>query len=253
MRKRKLTFITALASGLLCALAVASFMLSVQGEASAARAEALARYGGEQLEVCVATRTIEAGEAISATNTTTRLWLVDLLPQGAVESLSAVAGKTVTSPVVAGEVITSRRFEGAQSVVPIPQGLAAVSIDLGAAPAVADLLEPGAFVDVYAVGSSACELLMSRALVSAVEAGSGNGKRVTLAVLPERVQELVSATQKESIYLSMPAPAASGEPVAPDEADGPAVPEEYGEPAAPDGNGEPAAPDEYGEASESQE
>ena len=63
MKQRQLMII-AVACGLVCAACIALFMVKVQGEASAARAEALARYGGEQVEVCVATRDVAAGERI---------------------------------------------------------------------------------------------------------------------------------------------------------------------------------------------
>ena len=51
----------ALACGLCCALCVALYLASVRGEVDAARAEALERYGGDQVEVCVAKRDMAAG------------------------------------------------------------------------------------------------------------------------------------------------------------------------------------------------
>ena len=38
----------------------------VRGEAERARADALARYGGDQVEVCVAKRDIAAGETVDS-------------------------------------------------------------------------------------------------------------------------------------------------------------------------------------------
>ena len=63
MKQRQMTAI-AIGCGVACAVCVAAFMASVQGKADADRAEALARYGGEQAEVCVATRDIAAGERV---------------------------------------------------------------------------------------------------------------------------------------------------------------------------------------------
>ena len=61
--KRSRTTIIGIACGLACAACVFAYAQGVRGEADAARAEALARYGGEQLEVCVAKRDIAAGES----------------------------------------------------------------------------------------------------------------------------------------------------------------------------------------------
>ena len=85
-----------IACGVLCAACVAGFMANVQGEADAARAEALARYGGEQVEVCVATRDVAAGERLDASAVETKLWVADLLPEQAVSDSMAAVGRTVS-------------------------------------------------------------------------------------------------------------------------------------------------------------
>ena len=51
--KRNRTAFAGIVCGFLCAACVLAYTQGVRGEAEAARAEALARYGGEQLEVCV--------------------------------------------------------------------------------------------------------------------------------------------------------------------------------------------------------
>ena len=72
--KRSRTTIIGIACGLACAACVFAYAQGVRGEADAARAEALARYGGEQLEVCVAKRDIAAGESVDASAVETRGW-----------------------------------------------------------------------------------------------------------------------------------------------------------------------------------
>ena len=54
--------VAGIACGVLCAACVLAYLTSVRGEADAARAEALARYGGEQVEVCVARRDVAAAD-----------------------------------------------------------------------------------------------------------------------------------------------------------------------------------------------
>ena len=109
MKQKRMTVI-AIACGLICAACVAIFMMNVQGEADAARAEALARFGGEQVEACVATRDIVAGERVDLSAVETKLWVADLLPERAVRANSDVVGKTPTSTIFKGEVITTGRI-----------------------------------------------------------------------------------------------------------------------------------------------
>ena len=139
----KKTTLAGLACGLCCSLCVGLYMAEVRGEVDEARAEALARYGGEQVEVCVATRDLAPGE------------------------------------VVGGSV------------------------------------EAGMHVDVYATGPVSTTRLVEGALVLASSASAETGSAaasnawITLAVAPERVQEIVSAAQNLELYFALPATAGS--------------------------------------------
>lgn len=201
--KTKTTFALAVLCGLACAGAVLAYTLSVQTEAANARTEALARYGGDQVDVCVATRDIAPGEEISQANTTMRQWLVDLLPEQACQSFEEIEGKQVASAVVAGEVLSAKRFEEQQVSIVVPAGLQAVSVELGDAQAVGNLLKAGSIVDVYATGTST-DLLASQVLVTSIEQGTTGNKRVTLAVAPEYVQQIIATTQQAALYLALP-------------------------------------------------
>lgn len=201
--KTRAPFLIALLCGIACAAALYAYMSMVQTEAANARSEALARYGGDQIEVCVATRDIAPGEEINSSNTTMREWLVDLLPAQACESLDEINGKQVTSAIVAGEVISKHRFEGESVSIIVPAGLQAVSVELGDAQAVAGMLQAGSIVDVYAAGTQT-DLLVSQVLVTAIEQGTTGNKRVTLAVAPEYVQQIIATTQQSSLYLVLP-------------------------------------------------
>ena len=159
--------------GVLCALCVLGYTQSVRGEAERARADALARYGGDQVEVCVAKRDIAAGETVDSGAVETRLWVADLLPPEAVRQTSEVVGSKASSTV----------------------------------------LSAGSSVDVYATGSAATQALARGVSVLATSAGtddrqaSGSASKVTwvtLAVDPNQVEELVSAAQKTELYLTLP-------------------------------------------------
>ena len=114
--------------GVLCALCVLGYTQSVRGEAERARADALARYGGDQVEVCVAKRDIAAGETVDSGAIETRLWVADLLPPEAVRQTSEVVGSKASSTVHSGEVLSARRFGAASAAIDVPDGKVAISV-----------------------------------------------------------------------------------------------------------------------------
>lgn len=202
----------AVAVALVCAYAA-----QVNAKAEQTRAEMLARYGGEQVEVCVAVRDIAAGEVVDASAVSVRLWVSDLLPQGAIRLTTDVIGRKVTSPVVAGEVFCEARFAELPAVLDVPAGMVAVSVPAKEVQAVGGAVEPGMRIDIYATGSFATQLIGSDVLVLATSrqpggtgsaAGSASGTQaiqwITLALAPESVEETVAAAQNLSLYFTLP-------------------------------------------------
>lgn len=199
--------------GVVCAVCVLAFMQTVRGEADAARAEAMAKYGGEQLEVCVATRDIAAGEVVSAADVDTRMWLVDLLPSDAVRDSSEIVGKQTSSSVLAGEVVSLQRFQSVDSVIDVPDDLCAISVPAKEVQAVGGAISPGSLVDMFVTGDSSTELVASNIQVlatgnalqkSSSPNSSGATSWVTLAVKPAQVQEMVAAAARAELYFSLP-------------------------------------------------
>ena len=208
--KQKQLAIVALVCGVACAVLVALFMASVRGEAEAARADVLARYGGEQVEVCVATRDIVAGEKVDLSAVETRLWVADLLPEQALRSTSDVLGRVATSSIFKGEVLTEGRFDATYDALDVPRGKQAVSVPAKAVQAVGGAIRPGMSVDIYSSGDSTTTALASGVNVldaSISSTGSltgGDGGWITLAIEPEKVQELIAASNKTTLYFTLP-------------------------------------------------
>lgn len=208
--KRSGTTVAGIACGLVCAACVFAYMQGVRGEADAARAEALARYGGEQVEVCVAKRDIAAGEAVDAASVETRLWVTDLLPSEAVRSFEAVEGRKASSVILAGEVLTERRFRDTGGKLEVPEGLTALSVPAQDVQAVGGAVMAGSRVDVYATGGSSTDVIGRGVLVLATNASARDESSdakvawITLAVAPESVQEIVAAAQKTELYFALP-------------------------------------------------
>lgn len=210
MKQRKTTII-GIACGVLCAVCVCAYLQNVRGDVEGARAEALSRYGGEQIEVCVARRNIAAGEKVDAAAIDTKLWVSDLLPEDAVRSASDITGRMATSFVLAGEVISSKRFGDTSVSLDVPDGYAALSVPAKAVQAVGGALIPGVRVDVYATGDTSTSAIVRDVLVldtSAHEADgrlSGDMTWITVALMPESVQEVIAASSKTELYFTLPA------------------------------------------------
>lgn len=216
MRRNKVTIVGVLC-GLACAVCVFVYIQGVRGEADSARVEALARYGGEQLEVCVAKQDIAAGETVAIGAVETRLWVADLLPEGAVRSSDSVLGRKVSSTVLAGEVLSERRFQDSGSHLDIPQGLTAVSVPAKDVQAVGGAVGAGSRADLYATGATSTDIIASDVLVLATSVGMSDGESsakvswITLAVQQEAVQEIVSAAQRTELYFTLPGSAIAGD------------------------------------------
>lgn len=206
--KRSKTLIAGIACGLLCAAAVFLYTQGVKADADEARVEALERYGGEQIEVCVALRDIAIGEKIDSTNTATKLWVADLLPTDAIKSFSDASGKEVTSPIFTGEVLCEKRFTNTEKTWEVPEGLCVLSVPAKDVQTVGGSLVSGMKVDVYATGTStdllAAEVLVITTNTDGDESAGSSVSWVTLALDPETVQEVISASQKMELYFVLP-------------------------------------------------
>lgn len=195
---------------------VLAYVAQVNARTEEARADMLARYGGEQVEVCVATRDILAGQTVDAAACTMRVWVADLLPSGAIRSASEVVGRKATSSILAGEVICEGRFAADTVTFEVPFGMTAVSVPAKEVQAVGGAIEPGMRIDIYATGSASTTLIGSDVLVLATsrqpggvnDAGVGSSSQaiqwITLALSPERVEETVAAAQGLTLYFALP-------------------------------------------------
>lgn len=211
MRKNKAAFV-GVVCGVLCAACVFAYTQAVRGEADQQRRDALARYGGDQVEVCVAKRDIAAGEVVEASAIETRLWVADLLPAEAVRQASEVVGSKASSVMLAGEVLSKRRFQAEGSQIDVPDGQVALSVPAKDVQAVGGAIGPGSLVDVYATGGSDTQALARgvRVLATSVADGESTGSSsakvswVTVAVDADRAEEMVSAAQRTELYFTLP-------------------------------------------------
>ena len=197
-------------SGVVCAAAVFAYTQSISAQADQERAEALSRYGGEQVEVVVAKRDILPGETIGQADVETKQWLADLLPENAVGDEKDAVGKRVASTIVSGEVVTPARFERGSTSVEVPKGLVAVSLPTEEVKAVGGAVSPGSSIDIYLTGGSGTKPLGKGVLVLATSAGESEdsaGKAIswiTVAVKPNAVEEYISSAETGNLYFAIP-------------------------------------------------
>ena len=107
-------------------------------------------------------------------------------------------------------MISSKRFEETTASLDVPDGFSAVSVPARDVQAVGGAVAPGMSVDVYATGATSTDVIVREALVVSTSAsgadaqGDGSVKWLTLAVSPDRVQELVAAAQSSELYFVLP-------------------------------------------------
>ena len=220
-RKR---LIAAVCCGMVAALLLMFYAGDVRAQAASSRAQALADYGGEQVEVLVASRDIAAGETLDASNVSVQIWLADLLPAGVARNTADVFGKTTAVALLRNEPIVMAKLGERASQLTVPDGLCALSVPTDDVQAVGGALVPGAAVDVYAVGSVGVMLVAQDVLVletsngfgtAVTNTGSGSSlfgastsraplKWVTLAVSANSVQELLAAARDKRLFLVLP-------------------------------------------------
>lgn len=220
VRKRKLIGV---AAGIAAAVLMGVYASSVSATAARERTAALARYGGEQAEVCVAVRELAAGEVIEKSDVELRPWLADLIPEGAAASVDEVVGQRVAYPVAANEPVVIARLSEHSQELAVPEGLVAVSVPADEVMAVGGSIANGSTVDVYTTGSVGTTLLLPSVLVleTSADAGAQVGASlgsarsrsalswVTLAVSPSSVEQLVAASRQGNLYFTLPGESAS--------------------------------------------
>jgi pilus assembly protein CpaB len=221
MDKTRFRLILAVASGAIAAAAMGFYVTGVQAEAAQSRQQALASYGGEQVEVYTATRDIAIGETLSSENVSSQLWLSDLLPAGALSEQKDVFGQSVTVPLMKNEPVVLAKLGEMRAPVNVPEGLCAVSIPSEDVLAVGGAVRAGSFVTVYAAEGGIVELIAEEVLVLETSNGafavSGEGSGLfggsqarselswmTLAVEPDTAQELIAASRLGELHLVLP-------------------------------------------------
>lgn len=220
MRSKRGRIIISALSGLVAAVLMASYASSVQGAADRSRQQSLSEYGGEQVEVYVATRNIAVGESLTSGNVERRVWLSDLLPAGSLTAEEDVLGQTLGLPLLANEPVTAAKLSQAGAPLRVAEGHCAVSIPTSDVSAVGGAVQAGSVIDIYAADREDVTLLASEVLVLETSSGSqqtseqgglfGSSRSratlswVTLSIPEDMVEDVIAASRSMSLYLVLP-------------------------------------------------
>ncbi len=217
--------IFATACAVLAMIVCLNYSQHVQAEADRARSEVLARYGGEVVTLVVSSAALEPGDVASQSNVTTREWLVDLAPEGALTNLDDVLGKEVGNAAPKGIPLTDVTFRDGSSMAEVPAGRVAVTVPVTDRLGVPRDVSQGATLAAYEVSSEGTTLICASMTVLAAPAQTnlGSTPQLTLAVLPEDVPAILSASASTDLRLVMPGSSAAQDEEA---LGGPAAPEE---------------------------
>ncbi len=214
-KQRKQTIIAA-ACGIIAALCVFAYTATIQSEAAMARASAIRSYGGERVEVLVASRTIPIGSVIDESNASMQEWL-DFLPQGqAAQGYDELEGMVAQTEIRVNEPVLLERVGDGSSRITVPDGLAAASVASDDVLAVGGAIRAGSVVDVYVEASSGEITMLGEHILVLETSTLEDGKDrqiswVTLAVKPSSVSDLIAASAKGTIHFVLPGNSAASQ------------------------------------------
>lgn len=208
MQKRTRVALSA-ACGVFAVVLSVAYADAAKGEAEAARAEALARYGGEVTNLVVARSGMSAGDIVSQSDVEVREWLVDLAPTGALSSVDDVVGLRLTSAVAAGSPLSEVDFAGSDGSLEVPDGRVAISVRLSDKTGVSGPLAAGSRLLAYEVTQDGPSLISGDVTVVGTSSLSttqtSSASSLTIAVEPDDVTRVLAAGADGTLRLAVPA------------------------------------------------
>lgn len=193
----------------------------------------------QPVSILVATKMVPLGTLVSAANSSgtfaLRSFPRDIVPAGALSSITAITNEVALTAIFPGQQIVSAEFgqQGMASALPIPAKSIAISVQLGDPNRVAGFVQPGSYVAIFDTLTAAAggagtpatkaqtRLLLPRAEVIAVgpqtitsttttntRTGQVNTEQIPLAILTLALsqgdaEKVIFAQQGGSLYLGL--------------------------------------------------
>jgi len=180
----------------------------------------------DSVDVLEATKVISPGETVDAAAAAGKFQL-EAVPRnqllaGGLTDTTSLAGKVATTTIYPGEQIIASKFGGAaeSSVLPIPKGLMAISVNLTDPARVAGFVTPGSQVAIFMTTEGLSRLLLTRVQVIGVgstapgttttKAGDGTSTveqlpnaLLTIAVTKEQAEKVLFAAHNGEVAFGL--------------------------------------------------
>jgi Flp pilus assembly protein CpaB len=219
------------------AVCVAAFLWTQAQSTQQLRSQILKRFGGPEVKVLVARRTIEAGELIRDSMLEEASWVSLLLPDSVVkpQNRTRVVGHRASALILAGEPLCAERVFGQSSALAdMGAGQTAVTLSTDAVHALGGELARGMKVSLMgALPDGRVEELAGKVAVLSADAGIARDEHaasdgssaeeerglltgsssapsgsaiswVTLAIPDEQVKRILAAANTNTVYLVLP-------------------------------------------------
>lgn len=188
---------------------VFQYAQTIRADAQKMREDLQKRYGGEIVQLVVTTKALQVGDTISKEDISTRDWLSELAPFDAYTSEDEVLGKTVKAPIAGNVPLSKANFSNVSEETPIPEGYVALNIPMSEKLGIGMHVAPHTAVVAYEATHKSSELITKDALVlysQEDEAGHMGRMSCVIALRPEDVERVLTASAKGSLKLVVPAP-----------------------------------------------
>lgn len=205
---RRMRLLVSALCGLLAVVVGVLYVGQVRAEGERERNEAIRRYGGELVTLAVASRTIEAGEVVTARDVSMRDWVSSLAPKGSLTSIEDAVGRELSVPIAEGAPLTDLNFRQSEARLDIPSGHVALSVPLTEKLGISSSVPQGAHLSAYRVTDGGSEPLCGDVVVlsSPEAAGTVSGRGfVTIAVDAACIAPVISASTAGDLRLVLPA------------------------------------------------
>lgn len=199
--------IFALACCVLSAILLYSYTERITSAANEARAEAVAAYGGEVVQLAVATRTLDPGDVVQPGDVELRDWAAELAPVEAYTSVDDILGLELTSVVAKGSVLSSLHFREATDLAEIPSNNVAYTISANDRLGISRSVARGTKLCAYKADTDGVHLIAKDISVlsgASTAKNAGQSTQITLAIPIEWASAVIEAATVGDLRLVEP-------------------------------------------------
>lgn len=200
--KRRRRILISLLCAAICACCFYFQAQSIRGEYEKARADLIAKFGSDVVDVVVAKVPLEPGDVIDSKNCEVVSWVAPLVPKDAIVSMQEVEGNVVQIPHPQGAPLTLLTFRKNDNQAEVPSGYVALSLQGIDKLGIQAGIQPGSQLAAYEVKEKKASLITSNMRVISC---SEKQKSCLVAVLPSEVPKILEVMDKGALRVVMPA------------------------------------------------